>query len=120
MLETTLTGRADGTYEWHVNPSGRPLFPGETYMMSCVVPGGDTSSRQVAVARGGRVTVDWATECARAVDDVICGRDGNDRIRGGAGADRLFGGPGKDRIRGGAGRDSCRGGRGKDRLRSCP
>ena len=63
-LETTLIGPRDGTYGWHVNPSGRPLAPNETWRMTCKTPGDPAVSRRVSVDRGERVTVDWAARCA--------------------------------------------------------
>ncbi|MDQ2676147.1 MAG: hypothetical protein M3Y34_05005, partial [Actinomycetota bacterium] len=39
VLDTTLDVADDGTYEWHVMPSGRPLHQGETWTMSCELPG---------------------------------------------------------------------------------
>ena len=58
-LDTTLTVPADGTYEWHVNPSKRPLFAtqAEAWTMTCETAGGAVlSTARVDVARGQRVT----------------------------------------------------------------
>jgi PKD repeat protein len=74
-LETTLTGPADGSYEWHVTPSDRPVVTGgpapnpgdEQWTMTCERPGqGTFGPVAVEVARGQAVTVDW---------DALCGAD---------------------------------------------
>ncbi len=49
---------ASGEFSWRVNPSSRPLVPGETWTLTCEAPGGRAISREVAVARGSSVTVD--------------------------------------------------------------
>lgn len=84
VLETRLTVPADGTYEWHTNPSGRPLHPNEVWTMSCQVPGGATVSREVAVARGTRVTENFSG----------CGPSSGDAGGGGAGGGSGSGGGG--------------------------
>ena len=75
-LESTLAGPADGTYEWHVNPSSRPDLdegpgqtpPAETWTMTCERPGqGTFGPVQVSVARGANQVVDWASP--------VCGTD---------------------------------------------
>ena len=143
VLDTTLDVRDDGTYEWHVMPSGRPLHQGETWTMSCELPGEDPVSQAVFVARGERVTVDWGNACEAGggPDPIACrgevatlvGSTGNDRA-----ANKLLGTPGvdvivarggndvvvadkgKDIVCGGAGDDELDGGRGKDLLRGGP
>ncbi len=144
VLDTKLTGPEGGTYEWHVNPSGRPLHPAETYTMSCRAEGRQKVSREVSVDRGERITENWAAECAAAppVDapscagkpatiigtkgddrlrgtngnDVIIARGGDDVIRARGDRDRVCGRGGKDRIRGGGGDDRLRAGGDDDRV----
>jgi hypothetical protein len=147
-LETTLKGPADGTYEWHVNPSDRPSVSGgpspnpgnEVWAMTCQRPGQGLVSTTVEVARGQRVTVDWARSCGavskcrrRAATmigtagadrltgtsgrDVIAALGGRDRVRALGGADIVCGGRGADRLLGGAGADTLVGNKGRDRLR---
>ena len=67
VLDSTLRGPADGTYEWHVEPSDRPQFPGsplpagdEQWTMTCQQPGQNEFTTTVEVARGGQTTVNWA------------------------------------------------------------
>ena len=139
-IETELIGPASGSYEWHVNPSGRPLHPGETYTMSCKAEGQRKVTREVSVERGARITENWASECAAAppVDPpdpprcggklaTIVGTRGDDRLRGTDGVDVLIARGGDDviRARGGddrvcarGGADRIRGGGGDDRLRA--
>ena len=59
-LDTTLTVPASGRYEWHVNPSTRPLSPvKEAWTMTCEDSNGVVfDQREVVVDRGQRVTVD--------------------------------------------------------------
>ena len=64
VLRTTLTVPTSGHYRWDVNPSSRPLVPGEKWRMVCSASGGGRGVRNVAVARGERVTVDWGAGCA--------------------------------------------------------
>ena len=149
VLETTLIVPADGTYEWDVNPSGRPLHPGETYTMICEQSkdGGGLVSREVGVARGSRVTQDFERcgpplasfgKCAGKTAtiagtgkadrplrgttgrDVILALRGNDVIRGRGGNDLICAGGGKDKLRGGTGKDKLRAGGGKDRIDGGP
>jgi len=69
VLDTTLKGPADGTYEWHVMPSDRPQIPAsplpagdEEWTMTCQRPGGPVGAPQpVEVGRNAQVTVDWVT-----------------------------------------------------------
>jgi hypothetical protein len=77
-LETTLEGPADGTYEWHVNPSDRPSVSGgptpnpgnEVWTMTCQRPNQPVSSPvAIEVARGQAVTVDWGA-CDPAAQQV--------------------------------------------------
>ncbi|MGH2953750.1 MAG: M14 family zinc carboxypeptidase [Solirubrobacterales bacterium] len=144
VLDTRLTVSGSGAYEWHTNPSGRPLFPGERWTMTCAAPSGTTGSTQVAVARGQRVIVNWSKKCKpsgagkgrcagkRATivggpdadvlrgtprRDVIAGKGGRDRIRARGGNDLVCGGAGADRLFGQGGKDRLKGGGGKDRLR---
>ncbi len=56
-LDTTLTVPAGGRYEWHVNPSKRPLFANssEAWTMTCESSSGRVlGSALVDVARGAR------------------------------------------------------------------
>jgi hypothetical protein len=62
VLDTALTVPGSGSYQWHVNPSSRPLVPGETWAMSCQSASG-TGSTNVAIGRGQQVPVDWAANC---------------------------------------------------------
>jgi hypothetical protein len=55
---------ASGQFEWHVNASGRPLFPAEQWTLTCERPEHTVvSTRQVSVARGEAAQVDLA-DCA--------------------------------------------------------
>jgi murein tripeptide amidase MpaA len=52
-LESTMVVPDSGQFEWHVNQSGRPLVPAETWTLTCEQPEGTVvRSQQVAVARG--------------------------------------------------------------------
>jgi PKD repeat protein len=72
-LETTMTAPSGGTYEWHVNPSDRPLVSGgpppdpgdEVWTMTCRRPGGtETFTKSVEVTRNGVTNIDWGgSEC---------------------------------------------------------
>jgi carboxypeptidase T len=63
-FESTLDVPASGQFEWHVNASGRPLFPAEQWTLTCERPEHTVvSTRQVSVARGQAVQVDLA-DCA--------------------------------------------------------
>ncbi|HEV7845434.1 MAG TPA: M14 family zinc carboxypeptidase [Thermoleophilaceae bacterium] len=60
-FESTLYVPASGQFEWHVNASGRPLFPAEKWTLTCERPEHTVlSMRQVSVARGQAVQVDFA------------------------------------------------------------
>ncbi len=51
-LESTMVVPESGRFEWHVNQSGRPLFPAETWTLTCEQPEGTVlRSQQVAVGR---------------------------------------------------------------------
>ena len=65
VLNTTLTVPPSGHYRWDVNPSSRPLVPGEKWRMICSASGGGRGVHNVAVARGERVTVDWGAGCTQ-------------------------------------------------------
>jgi hypothetical protein len=142
----TRLGVPDGAYEWHVNPSGRPLHPDEVWTMTCRQPGRRKEfSTTVSVARGEVVTVDWNGRCGRAPTclgeratlaaprtpgkkgqkvnltgtkdaDVIVHRGKRGRVKARGGDDRVCGGGGKNRVNGGKGDDRVRGGNGNDRL----
>ncbi len=60
QLSSEMVVPASGEFSWRVNPSSRPQVPGETWRLTCQAPGGDPVSREVAVARGGAVTVGLA------------------------------------------------------------
>jgi carboxypeptidase T len=63
-FESTLDVPASGQFEWHVNASGRPLFPAEQWTLTCERPEHTVvSTRQVSVARGEAAQVDLA-DCA--------------------------------------------------------
>jgi hypothetical protein len=63
-FESTLDVPASGQFEWHVNASGRPLFPAEQWTLTCERPENTVvSTRQVSVARGQVAQVDLA-DCA--------------------------------------------------------
>ncbi|MCW3010901.1 MAG: hypothetical protein JWO90_1305 [Solirubrobacterales bacterium] len=58
-LDTVLTVPASGSYEWHVNPSTRPLLPArsEAFTFTCETPEGTVLETQTLVAdRGERLT----------------------------------------------------------------
>jgi Zinc carboxypeptidase/RTX calcium-binding nonapeptide repeat (4 copies) len=143
VLDTLLEVPDDGDYQWDVMPSGRPLHQGETWTMSCQLPGDDPISQQVFVARGDRATVNWGAACeagggpgpvrCRGTVATLVGTPGNDRggskLIGTPGADVIVarGGndmvqadAGKDMICGGSGADILEGGKGKDVLRGGP
>ncbi len=84
-LVTRLTVPADGTYEWDVNPSARPQFPGETYTMTCRPGDGAEVSRQVAVARGQRTTQNF-TGCGPGAGGLAGGGTGGGPAGTGGGA----------------------------------
>jgi hypothetical protein len=63
-FESTLEVPASGQFEWHVNASGRPLFPAEQWTLTCERPERTVlSTRQVSVARGQSVQLDLS-DCA--------------------------------------------------------
>ena len=143
VLDSTLEVPDGGDYEWDVMPSGRPLHQGETWTMSCELPGEDPVSTQVFVARGDRADVDWGPDCAagggpepvrcRGTVATLVGSKGNDRraskLIGTPGADVIVARRGNDVVRadagkdivcGGSGDDVLEGGKGKDVLRGGP
>lgn len=131
VLDSTLDVPDGGDYEWDVMPSGRPLTQGETWRMSCKLPGEPPVSQQVFVARGESVTVDWGAACAagggpnpvpkcRGTVATLVGTVGNDRgatkLIGTSGRDVIVARRGNDVVRAGAGKDIVCGGPGNDRL----
>jgi Ca2+-binding RTX toxin-like protein len=136
VLVTTLEVGPSGTYEWHVMPSSRPLVDGESWTMSCTLPGEDAVATTVAVDRGDVRTVDFDSACAPAVgpdpdpDPVltcrgrvatIVGTEFNDidgaALTGTAGRDVIVALEGDDEIRSGAGNDVVCAGEGEDDAR---
>jgi hypothetical protein len=119
VLDSTLDVPDGGDYEWDVMPSGRPFHQGETWTMSCELPGEDPVSEQVFVSRGEKADVNWAADCAsgggpgpvKCLGTVatLVGSKGNDR-----GASKLIGTPGVDVIVARSGNDVVRAGDGKD------
>ena len=97
-FDTTLTVPAGGAYEWHVNPSTRPLAPApEAFTMTCeTADGAVIDTTQVVVGRG-----------EVAVRDFACGaKSGGSGGGGGAGTGggtgpAPQGGPGTPDARGG-------------------
>ena len=68
-LDTTMTVPANGSYEWHINPSRRPMFadPGESWTMTCEAADGTVlASTTVDVARGQAVTRDLSCPAVAA------------------------------------------------------
>jgi len=67
-FDTTITVPASGRYEWHVNPSTRPLAPmRESFAFTCEEPDGAVLERETVFAdRGDTVQRDFA--CARAAE----------------------------------------------------
>jgi hypothetical protein len=64
LFDTTMEVPASGRFEWHVNQSGRPLAPGETWTLTCERPeGAPQLTQQVAIGRGQ----------ARELDLSACG-----------------------------------------------
>jgi len=131
VLDSTLDVPDGGDYEWDVMPSGRPLSEGETWKMSCELPGETPVSRKVFVARGERVTVDWGAACVaggrpnpvpkcRGSVATLVGTVGDDRgatkLIGTSGRDVILARRGNDRVIAGAGKDIVCGGPGDDRL----
>ena len=67
-LDLPLTVPASGRFEWHVNPSTRPLASGkEAYVLRCEVAGRVVASREVVVDRGQRVDAGDACDPTRTV-----------------------------------------------------
>lgn len=60
QLSSEMVVPASGEFSWRVNPSSRPQVPGETWRLTCQAPGGVPVRREVAVDRGGSVTVGLA------------------------------------------------------------
>ena len=71
LFDTSLTVPADGSYEWHVAPSTRPLAATtEHWTMTCEVDGEEPSTTTVTVARGQRVTPEFTSgACAPKVEE---------------------------------------------------
>lgn len=67
-FESTLTVGPSGTYEWHVNPSTRPLASApEAFTFTCESPAGTVrESRTVTVGRGDAPTLDFDSCAAGA------------------------------------------------------
>ena len=150
VLNTRLAVPANGRYRWQVNPSGRPLHPGERWTMSCRLPGRGVGTQKVSVDRGERVEVIWGRACSgggspgtggplclgaevtiagtrrsdrlvgTAGRDVFFARRGDDRVAGRGGGDVICTGRGADTARGAKGRDSIAAWRGPDELRGGP
>jgi hypothetical protein len=51
-IDLSMTAAADGSFSWHVNPSGRPLSSDERYTMTVSAPGFVDRSLSVSVERG--------------------------------------------------------------------
>ena len=71
VLDTTMTVGASGRFEWHLNPSSRPLAsPPEPWNITCERPAGTVLARAtIVIARGERKAVDLcALRFAFAVD----------------------------------------------------
>ena len=65
VLDTTLTVPASGSYEWHVNPSRRPLVAQEAWTMTCEDAGGTVyETREIEIERGERLTANF--DCREA------------------------------------------------------
>jgi hypothetical protein len=134
VLDSTLDVPDDGSYEWHVMPSGRPLHEGETWTMSCELPGEAAVAQQVFVARGDVATVDWGPGCeagggpqpatCKGLEATLVGTPGSDRaaarLIGTPGADVIVAGKGNDVVVADAGRDVVCGGSGDDKLKGGP
>jgi murein tripeptide amidase MpaA len=132
-LEITLTVPKDGTYNWQVGPSSRPLESGEAYTMTCRRPGGEKFSTEVIVDRGEVETVDWETnnacgkkvdppqpqlESCKAEDVTLRGTSDGEQLRGTKGDDVIKARGGNDKIRGRGGDDVICAGGGKDEVRA--
>jgi hypothetical protein len=142
VLDTSLGVADSGSYEWHVNPSSRPLVIGEVWTMSCQVPGGPRNTVPIRIARGERVGVSWTEGCRQAMVEpghtgsckgkaatflgtpgndkgqaALVGTEGRDVIVGLGGRDQVRARGGKDLVCGGSGNDKLRGNAGRDHLR---
>jgi hypothetical protein len=70
FIDTNLTVPADGTYEWHIAPSTRPLAPStEQWTMTCQVADEEPSTTTITIARGERLTPEW-TDGSCAADEA--------------------------------------------------
>jgi murein tripeptide amidase MpaA len=141
VLDTSLAVADSGSYEWHVNPSSRPLVFGEVWTMSCQVPGGPRNTVPIAVARGERVSVDWTAGCEQALVEpghtgsckgkpatflgttggdtgqtALVGTEGPDVIVGQGGGDEIRSGGGKDLVCAGGGNDEVSAGAASDSV----
>jgi hypothetical protein len=68
-FDTTMQVPSSGQFEWHVNASGRPLFPAESWTLTCESPEGTVrATQQVSVARGASAQVDLTSACAPPVE----------------------------------------------------
>jgi hypothetical protein len=67
-FDTTMEVPSSGQFEWHVNASGRPLFPAETWTLTCESPEGTVlTTQQVPVARGATAAAgDLTSACTPA------------------------------------------------------
>lgn len=142
-LDSTLEVPASGAYEWDVMPSGRPFAQGETWTMSCELPGEAPVGQQVFVARGEAATVNWGADCAggggepspscrgdvatligTVGDDrggaKLIGTSGADVVQARGGDDSVVTDAGGDTVCGGSGDDTLKGGKGTDLLRGGP
>jgi murein tripeptide amidase MpaA len=141
VLDTTLVVPGTGAYQWHVNPSSRPLVFGEVWKMSCQVPGGPRNTVPIAVGRGEGVGVDWTEGCKEAIvegghsggckgkaatflgttasdtgDTALVGTPGRDVIVAQGGGDEIRSGGGKDLICAGSGKDEVSAGSASDTV----
>ena len=58
-LDSKLEVPASGSFEWHINPSGRPRVPSEIWTLTCERPEGQVQSTQtVQIARGESKALD--------------------------------------------------------------
>lgn len=132
VLESALEVPGSGSYRWEVNPSGRPLLQGETYEISCELPGKAAVSADVHAPRGSVVVIDFDAACETQGQPpgpptcdgkvaTVIGTPGDDRkqdrLMGTPGEDVIVGLRGKDVIRGRGEDDTVCGGGGADKLR---